>query len=138
VPAKLAARRTFYERLRPEPRTIVCFEAGRRLADSLRDLSELLGPRPLVIAREVTKLYEDFVRGDAVSLAARAADLTARGEVTLFIGGAAEAPSETTADDIRAAIRRLREQGLHLKEIAKQLAQETGWAARDVYRIGLD
>jgi 16S rRNA (cytidine1402-2'-O)-methyltransferase len=138
VPAKSAARRAFYERLRDETRTIVCFEAGRRLAVSLQDLAEVMGGRALVIAREVTKLYEDFVRGDAVALAAKAGDLTARGEVTLFIAGAEEGPRDTSEDDIRAAVRRLREQGLHLKEIAKRLAQETGWSARDVYRIGLE
>ena len=138
VPAKSAARRTFFERLRGEPRTVVCFEAGRRLAAALHDLAAVMGDRPLVIAREVTKLFEDFVRGDAATLAARAADLTARGEVTLFIAPAAQPAAAMSEDDIRAAVARLREQGLHLKEIAKRLAKESGWAAREIYRVGLE
>ena len=93
--------------------------------------------RAVVIARELTKIYEDFVRGVASELAARAADLVARGEVTLFIAPAAHAEI-ASADDVRAAIARLRADGWHLKEIAKHLARETGWSARDVYRLGLE
>jgi len=137
VPARSAARRAFFERLRGEVRTIVCFEAGRRLAESLRDLAAVMGERPVVIAREVTKLYEDFVRGDATALAARADDLTPRGEVTLFIAPAAAPAEMASEEEIRAAVERLRAEGLHLKEIAKQLAKDSGWSARDIYRIGL-
>jgi 16S rRNA (cytidine1402-2'-O)-methyltransferase len=138
VPAKASARRAFFERLRDEARTVVCFEAGRRLVASLADLAEVMGDRPVVIGREVTKIYEDFVRGDARSLAARAGDLTARGEVTLFVGPASGQAVLASEDDVRAAVSRLRAEGLHLKEIAKRLAHETGWHARDVYRIGLE
>jgi 16S rRNA (cytidine1402-2'-O)-methyltransferase len=137
VPAKQGGRRAYFERLRGEPRTIVCFEAGRRLAASLRDLADVMGARPLVVAREVTKLYEDFVRGDACTLAARAGDLTARGEVTCSSRRRRD-ENPTSEDAIRAAVARLRAEGLHLKEIAKRLARETGWSARDVYRIGLE
>jgi 16S rRNA (cytidine1402-2'-O)-methyltransferase len=137
VPARAAARRSFFRELRAEERTVVCFEAGRRLAASLQDLVAELGDRPLVIARELTKLYEDFQRDGAQALAARAADLAARGEVTLFIAPAA-APTETASEEeLRAAMARLRAEGLHLKEIAKRLARESGWSARDVYRLGL-
>ncbi len=138
VPAKGGARRAFFGRLRGEERTIVCFEAGRRLAAALQDLAAVMGDRQLVIAREVTKLYEDFVRGDARTLAARADDLTVRGEVTLFIAPATAPVAATSEDEIRAAVARLRAEGLHLKEIAKRLAKESGWSARDVYRVGLD
>lgn len=137
VPAKAGARRAFFEGLRDEERTIVCFEAGRRLAASLRDLADVMGDRLVVVARELTKLYEDFVRGAAGELAARAADLTARGEVTLLIAPAAGRAPTASEDDIRAAVARLRGEGLHLKEIAKRLAQENGWSAREVYRLGL-
>ncbi len=138
VPAKAAARRTFFSGLRTEPRTIVCFEAGRRLAESLRDLADAMGDRQVVIAREVSKIYEDFVRGTAGELAARGDDLTPRGEVTLFIGPAEGPAEQQSEDEVRTAIARLRSEGLHLKEIAKQLAKESGWPARDIYRLGLD
>jgi len=138
VPAKAAARRAFFAALRAEPRTLVCFEAGRRLAESLRDLADALGARPVVIAREVSKIYEDFVRGDADELAARGADLTPRGEVTLFIGAAVGPAEQQSEEELRAAISSLRGEGLHLKEIAKRLAKESGWSAREIYRLGLE
>ena len=137
VPTKPAARRAFYAALRDEPRTVICVEAGRRLAESLRDLADALGERPLVIAREVTKIYEDFVRGSAGELAARADDLTPRGEVTLFIAPAVGSAAAQSEDEVRAAVAELRAKGLHLKEIAKRLARESGWSARDIYQVGL-
>ena len=137
VPARSAARRSFFRGLRDEQRTVVCFEAGRRLAASLQDLVAEFGDRSLVVARELTKLYEDFQCDGAQALAARASDLAARGEVTLFIAPAA-APTDTASEEeLRAAMARLRAEGLHLKEIAKRLAKESGWSARDVYRLGL-
>ena len=138
VPAKAMARRHFYEAVAREDRTVVCFESGRRLVDSLADLAAVMPDRMIVIAREVTKIYEDFVRGPAAELAARAGDLIARGEVTLFIAPPTEHAPTMTADDLQAEIRRRRAAGQHLKEIARALAAESGWAARDIYRLGLD
>lgn len=136
VPSKPTARRAFYTRLASEERTVVCFETGRRLAESLADLAAAMPERDVVIAREVTKLYEDFVRGPARELAAGAGDLVARGEVTLFIAPPATAARQNEAS-IRAEIARLRGEGLHVKEIAKALATDSGWSARDIYRLAL-
>jgi 16S rRNA (cytidine1402-2'-O)-methyltransferase len=138
VPAKAHARRQFYAAVAQEPRTVVCFESGRRLADSLADLAATMPERQVVIAREVTKVYEDFVRGPAAELAARAGDLVARGEVTLFIAPPAGAAPTMSEDALRAEVARRRAAGLHLKEIARALAEETGWPARAIYRLGLE
>ena len=94
--------------------------------------------RPVVIAREVTKIYEDFVRGPAAELAARAGDLVARGEVTLFIAPSTTHAPTMTAEALQAEIVQRRAAGMHLKEIARALAAESGWAAREIYRLGLD
>ena len=72
MPAKANARRQFYAAVAREDRTVVCFESGRRLAESLADLAAAMPERLVVIGREVTKLYEDFVRGPAAELAAGA------------------------------------------------------------------
>lgn len=138
IPAKATARRAFFARVAREDRTVVCFEAGRRLAAALADLAAIAPQRAVVVARELTKLYEDFVRGSATELATRAPNLTVRGEVTLLIAPApADAPA-MSEDELRAEIARRRAAGCHLKEIAKSLAAESGWSARDVYRIGVE
>ena len=138
VPAKSHARRQFYADLAREERTVVCFESGRRLADSLRDLAVAMPERLVVIGREVTKVFEDFVRGPAAELAARAGDLVARGEVTLFIAPATTPAPTMTEGMLRAEVARRRAAGQHLKEIARALAAESGWPAREIYRLGLD
>lgn len=138
VPAKAHARQQFYAALAAEPRTVVCFEAGRRLAESLADLAAAMPDRQVVIAREVTKLYESFVRGPARELAAGAGDLVARGEVTLFVAPPDKPAPRMSEDELRAEIARRRAAGLHLKEIARALAAESGWSARDIYQLGLE
>lgn len=138
VPAKATARRAFYARVADEDRTVVCFEAGRRLAESLADLAAAMPQRAVVIGREVTKFYEDFVRGDATALAAGAGDLVARGEVTLFIAPAEALPPAMDEDAVRAEIVRRRAAGEHMKEIARAVAKMSGWAVRDVYRLGIE
>jgi 16S rRNA (cytidine1402-2'-O)-methyltransferase len=138
VPARPAARRAFYEGLRREARTVVCFETARRLTASLQDLAAVLGERDVVVAREVTKLHEEFLRGRAADVASRSRHRTWRGEVTLLIGAAPQAVPERTPEDMRAALRRLRAEGLGLKRAARLLAAESGWSARDLYRLGLE
>ena len=127
-----------YAEVAREERTVVCFESGRRLAASLADLAVAMPDRLVVVAREVSKVFEDFVRGAAAELAARAGDLVARGEVTLFIAPSTGAAPAMSEDALRAEVARRRASGLHLKEIARALAAETGWPAREIYRLGLD
>jgi 16S rRNA (cytidine1402-2'-O)-methyltransferase len=137
VPARRAARRKFYEDLRHEKRTIICFEAGRRLLESLADLQETLGDREVVVAREVTKLFETLTRGTPPELRERLGAEPVRGEATLLIA-AARTESMASPDDMRRAVAELRAEGLGLKEIARALAERSGWSSRDIYRIGLD
>jgi len=138
VPAKVAARRRFFRELRDERRTIVCFEAGRRLADCLGDLEAELGPRRVVVAREMTKLYEDFARGGVSEVRARLHEQPVRGEVTLAIAGAeVTAAPPRDAADLRADIAQLRAQGVSMKEISRRLAPSSGLSARQIYRLGI-
>jgi len=138
VPAKAAARRRFFAVLRDEGRTIVCFEAGRRVVACLHDLEAELGPRRVVVAREVTKLYEEFARGVAGEVRARLEGQPVRGEVTLLIGGAqaGAAPPRATAE-VGAEIAELRRQGISMKEISRRLAATSGLSARQIYRLGI-
>jgi 16S rRNA (cytidine1402-2'-O)-methyltransferase len=88
LPRTTSARRRRIESLAGEERTLVIFEAPHRLVASLRDLAELLGPRRAAVARELTKIHEEVVRGTLPELAGRFADSGVRGEATIVIAGA--------------------------------------------------
>lgn len=99
LPPKSGARRTALEELRPGRQTLVFFESGPRLADSLADMAAVLGPRPAAVARELTKLYEECVRGTLPELAADPRCQAPRGEIVIVVGpGEAEVASEADAD----------------------------------------
>ncbi len=138
LPAKAAARRAFLGRVIARDCTVVCFEAGRRLAAALADLAALAPQRPVVVARELTKVYEHFARGTAAELAERAADLTVRGEVTLLVAPPSHPEPAMSVDDLRREVARRRAAGAHLKEIAQALAAGSGWSVRDIYRLGVE
>ncbi len=136
VPSRSGARRRFYEGLKDEDRTIVCYEAGRRLIESLADLRAVLGQRRIVVGREVSKMYESFVRGVVDEVTSELGTAAVRGEVTLLIAGreGAERASEET---VRERIEELRASGVGMKEISRVLAAETGWRSREIYQLGL-
>jgi 16S rRNA (cytidine1402-2'-O)-methyltransferase len=99
LPPKSGARRTALEALRPGRQTLVVFESGPRLADSLADMAAVLGPRPAAVARELTKLYEECVRGALPELAVDPRCQSPKGELVVVIGpGEAEEASEADAD----------------------------------------
>jgi len=140
VPARQSARRRFFAALAQEPRTVVVYEAARRLLPSLQDVHEVLGPRQVVVVRELTKMFEEILRGRADELLSqlkqRLGDQSLQGEVTLLVAGGEPAPP-VAAEDLTAAIERLRGEGMSLKEIARTLARERGLSRREVYQAGL-
>jgi 16S rRNA (cytidine1402-2'-O)-methyltransferase len=94
-----AARRTALEELRPGRQTLVFFESGPRLRDSLTDMAQVLGPRPAAVARELTKLYEECVRGTLAELAVDPRLDAPKGEIVVVVGpGEAETASAADAD----------------------------------------
>ena len=89
--AKRGERRQTLQELKATRATLIFFESPQRLADSLADMVEILGPRPAAVARELTKLHEELRRGDLASLAQSYAGIVPKGEITLVVGGAPEA-----------------------------------------------
>ena len=99
LPAKSGARRAALEELRTGRQTLVFFESGPRLSDSLADMAEVLGSRPAAIARELTKLYEECIRGSLAELAVDPRCQSPKGEIVVVVGpGEAEVASEADAD----------------------------------------
>ncbi len=138
LPAKEGARRTVLEIILTSQRTQIFYEAPHRIAETLRDIVDILGPeRHVVIAREVTKLHEEFLRGRADSVLTeleQRGDI--RGEITLLIGKAEETvPAQSSTKNIAKRIRELMEaEQLDEKAALKQAAREFGLSKSATYR----
>jgi 16S rRNA (cytidine1402-2'-O)-methyltransferase len=133
-PNKSAARRRWLEALAPVRATLILFETGPRLADSLADMAAVLGPREAVVARELTKLYETHYRGTLPELAADPALAAPKGEIVVLVAPGAEA--EAGADEADAALRDALTRG-GPGEAASEVAKALGLPRRDLYRRAL-
>lgn len=137
LPARSGRRRRSLERLRLEDRTIVLYEAPHRLQESIADAIEILGDRPACLARELTKVHEEFRRGNLSDLAQHLNDHPARGEITLLIGPPDAAnhserteSSQSLADRVEELIHQAK---LDRKEALKLAAKERGLTRRAAY-----
>ncbi|MGA7410457.1 MAG: 16S rRNA (cytidine(1402)-2'-O)-methyltransferase [Bryobacteraceae bacterium] len=135
LPPKQHARRKLLDTLRSEPATTIAYESPHRILDSLADIAEVLGPRPVVVARELTKLYEELLRGNAASILAELkARNSVKGEITLVIGGGQnEIPANV--DPVQEVARLQSEEGLERMEAIKTVAKLLGLPKREVYRL---
>jgi len=97
--AKQGERRHSLQGLKTIRASLIFFEAPQRLGESLKDMAEILGPRPAAVARELTKLHEEVRRGDLASLAQAYVDAPPRGEITLVVGPAEEAETDFSRVD---------------------------------------
>jgi len=120
------------ESLRDRRDTLILFESPRRLAKTLARLEAAFGDRQACVARELTKLHEEFVRGPLSELAKRFAD-GARGECTLVVAGAPEAAAALSEPELDAAIRARIADGQSPREISDQLAESSGLPKREIY-----
>jgi 16S rRNA (cytidine1402-2'-O)-methyltransferase len=115
--------------------TLVLYEAARRLDATLTDLEKALGARRAVVARELTKVHEEFVRGTLTELAARYRDKPPLGEVVLLVEGRSEAV-RWTEQEVRAALEAGLGRGERLKSLSTEIARQAGWTSAEVYRLG--
>ncbi len=135
--AKKRERIESLEALREERRTLVFYEVPHRLGETLQDLLEILGDREVVLGREVTKLYEEFIRGRLSEVVAQSAQREWRGEITIVVKGSEEDKSPAL-ELLRAEIRKLRNDGLRVKEIADVLGKKFSCSKREIYRLALE
>ena len=137
LPRKGSARSDRLAELAVEERTMVLFESPNRLATTLRDLVGVLGPdRRAVVAREMTKLHEEFVRGTVAELADRF-DEPPKGEVVLVLEGAPP-PAEVDDERIRVVLDEARAGGASTRDAADEAARRLGVSRRRAYRLALD
>ena len=139
LPVKLGQRRKILEEIKGSPRTQIFYEAPHRLLGTLEDIVDVLGPhRRVVVAREVTKIYEEFVRATAAEVIEEFKKRDEiRGEITLLIGKADEPHGLplVTQKNARSRVRELmKTEELDEKEAMKRVAKELGISKSDVYR----
>jgi 16S rRNA (cytidine1402-2'-O)-methyltransferase len=136
LPPKTSQRRKVLEDLRSEACTLVFYEAPHRILETLEDIAATMGPRPVVIARELTKLHEEFLRGTAAELRATlSARPSVKGEITLLIGKAEQVELDDTP--IEEAILKLETSGISRMDAIKQVAKTRGLSKREVYKLML-
>jgi 16S rRNA (cytidine1402-2'-O)-methyltransferase len=135
LPSKQGQRRTALEALRQSDRTAIFYEAPHRIEEALADIVAVLGPsRQVVIAREVTKMHEEFLRGAAGDLLERVRAHPLKGEITLLIAKAEqdEAPRQVSvAERIEQVISA---EALDEKSALKRVAKELGMSRSEAYR----
>ncbi|MFI6868345.1 16S rRNA (cytidine(1402)-2'-O)-methyltransferase [Nocardia sp. NPDC050406] len=130
-PRKSGQRKEWLRTLAGEPRACVFFEAPHRLADCLADAVEVLGSeRRAAVCRELTKTYEEVVRGTLAELAAWAVE-GARGEITVVLEGAQ--PVSADPNDLVERVEELASKGLRLKDACAEVAASTGASRKELY-----
>src|SRR5579862_2121203 len=137
LPARSGERRRALERLRIEDRTIILYEAPHRVAECVADAREILGDRTACLAREVTKLHEEFRRGKLSELIESLEERPARGEITLLIGTESPADARANVDSTQSLSERvdelIRQAKLDRKDALKLAAKERGITKRAAY-----
>jgi 16S rRNA (cytidine1402-2'-O)-methyltransferase len=136
LPPKTSQRQKIFEELKNEACTLVFYEAPHRILETLEDIEAVLRTRPVVIARELTKLHEEFLRGTAAELhAVLSARPSVKGEITLLIGKAEQVEVDDTP--IEDAIRALESSGVSRMDAIKSVAKARGLSKREVYKLTL-
>lgn len=134
-PRKKGERRRWLSELLSIPATVIFFESPHRLISTLELLAELDPERPTVVARELTKIHEEFVRGTSAEVVA---EFQSRGKVLgecVVLVGTANKPMARDENEIFATYKKLLAQGLASKEALKETARALGLPKREVYKI---
>jgi len=135
LPPKSGARKTALEEFTSVKATLIFFETGPRIAACLKDMSDVLGTRNVVLTRELTKRYEEARHGSFESLIDSVTSEPPRGELVLLVG-----PPKTgdrwSEDEVTAALK-VQMVELGVKRASAEIAAQCGWPRRDVYKLAL-
>ncbi len=138
LPSKPGKRRQLLTSLHDEDKTLIFYESPHRLFASLHDIQEVLGEREVVVSREITKIYEEFLRGPVGVVITELGERVIRGEVTLIVSGRSGRVTEYSDEELLLRCEELqKERGeeLSLRDIADGVAQETGVPRKRIYRL---
>lgn len=138
LPAKRTARQKKLRELSTERRTLILFEAPHRLASTLRDIAEVLGDRRIVLTRELTKVFEEVIRGRVSEVIAKIEGRRLKGEVTLLLEGAQGEVAAGEVPDLHEYLKVLiEEKGLSLKDAVSKASRDLNIPRNRVYKEAL-
>ena len=138
LPAKNQDRQERLEFLQAEARTIIFYESPHRLRQTLQDLADALGQdRRLVLARELTKLYEEFFRGKIGDAIAYYTEREPQGEYTLVVAGLPPLKPQLSEAELKAELQQIMAQGISRSQASRQLAKATSLPRRHLYQLAL-
>ncbi|MEY3333755.1 MAG: hypothetical protein RLZZ176_2055 [Cyanobacteriota bacterium] len=138
LPSKRQQRKEYLESLQSESRTLVFYESPHRLRDTLADLETVLGSdRSIVIARELTKLYEEFWRGTIGEAIADYQQREPQGEYTLLVAGTSSSQPQLTETELKTELLQIMQDGISRSQASRQLAKDTGLSRRYLYQLAL-
>lgn len=138
LPAKSQQRREYLESLLIETRTLVFYESPHRLRETLQDFADILGSdRQIVIARELTKLYEEFWRGTIEEAIAHYQQKEPQGEYTLLVAGIEPSKPQITEAELKAELLAMMKQGASRSQASRQLAKEISVSRNKLYQLAL-
>jgi 16S rRNA (cytidine1402-2'-O)-methyltransferase len=136
LPSKTSERHKFVEQIVNLPYTLIFLESPHRIVESLEDLFSILGDRKICVAREMTKLYEEYWRGTISGAVEHFKSQQARGEFTLVVEGKTKVESgKWTEEQVLAAIRSELTGEKSAKEISAELAEKSGWHKKEIYAL---
>lgn len=140
LPRKGGDQRRALEALRPLPQTLVFYEAPERLVDTLEAAQKVLGNRQGVVARELTKKFEEFVRGSLEELAAHFREAGVRGECVVLLAGRGESEPEAVAETEppEAHLERLLAEGMSVRDASRIVAEATGRPRKELYALAME
>ena len=137
LPRKAGERRARLEALATDTRTVVLFESPKRVRATVVEALEVLGDRPAAVARELTKLHEEVLRGTLSQLPAALDAATLKGEVVVVIGGS-EPPTTADPEELVVQARELVAEGARARDAARAVAKRHGTSANELYARLLD
>ena len=135
LPSRANKRKQFLELLKDESRTMVFYESPNRLISTLQDIEEILGNREVVVSRELTKVFEEILRGNVRKIINSLQERVIKGEITLVVAGKDETPPRVSNEEIKIRFEKLHEDlELTTRDIVEIISRETGTSKRRVYR----
>ena len=138
LPLNKKLRKEKLEEIKNETKTLIIYEAPHKINDSLNDLKDIIGNRKIVLAREITKIHEEFIRGNIDEIIEKSESL--KGEMNLLIEGSHEINNENILNNLSLDehYNVYEKQGLSKKEIIKKIAKDRGVNKNEIYQYFLE